>query len=52
MNANRLLRAIRVYAGKSTKDFANILGIANSSVTNIASTFLNKNTPLFLAGYY
>ena len=35
MNTNRLLRAIRVYTGKSAKDFANILGIADSSVTNI-----------------
>ena len=41
MNANRLLRAIRVYTGKSAKDFANILGIANSSVTNIETRQLS-----------
>ena len=41
MNENRLLRAIRVYTGKSAKDFANILGIANSSITNIETKQLN-----------
>ena len=41
MNANRLLRAIRVYTGKSAKDFANILGIANSSITYIETKQLN-----------
>lgn len=41
MNENRLLRAIRVYTGKSAKDFANILGMANSSVTNIETKQLN-----------
>jgi len=41
MNVNRLLRAIRVYTGKSAKDFANILGIANSSVTNIETKQLS-----------
>ena len=41
MNANRLLRAIRVYTGKSAKDFANILGISNSSVTSIETKQLS-----------
>ena len=41
MNANKLLRAIRKYTGKSGKEFAKALGIANSSVTNIESKQLN-----------
>ena len=41
MNQNRLLRAIRVYTGKSAKDFAKILNISNSSVTNIETKQLN-----------
>ena len=41
MNANKLLRAIRIYTGKSGKDFAKALGIVDSSVTYIESKQLN-----------
>ena len=41
MNPNKLLRAIRKYTGKSGKDFAKALGIADSSVTYIESKQLS-----------
>ena len=41
MNANRLLRAIRVYTGKSAKEFAKALGTANSTISVIEKSQLN-----------
>ena len=41
MNPNRLLKAIRMYTGKSGKEFAKLLNVANSTVTVIESKQLN-----------
>ena len=35
MNPNKLLKAIRIYTGKSAKEFAKALGTANSTISVI-----------------
>ena len=41
MNPNKLLKAIRIYTGKSAKEFARLLNVANSTITVIESKQLN-----------
>ena len=41
MNPNRLLKAIRMYTGKSGKEFTKLLNVANSTITVIEKSQLN-----------
>ena len=41
MNHNKLLKAIRMYTGKSTKEFAKALGTAKSTISVIEKSQLN-----------
>ena len=41
MNPNKLLKAIRIYTGKSAKEFAEALGTANSTISVIEKSQLN-----------
>ena len=41
MNPNKLLRAIRIYTGKSAKEFTRLLNVANSTVTVIENKQIN-----------
>ena len=41
MNPNKLLKAIRIYTGKSAKEFAKALGTANSTISVIEKSQLN-----------
>ena len=41
MNPNKLLKAIRIYTGKSGKEFTKLLNVANSTITVIEKSQLN-----------
>ena len=41
MIPNKLLKAIRIYTGKSAKEFAKVLGTANSTISVIENNQLN-----------
>lgn len=41
MNPNKLLKAIRIYTGKSAKEFAKLLYVANSTITVIENKQIN-----------